>query len=94
MAGISFGQRTQFNFIDGNLNAQRYLDQILRPIAVSFIRCHHLIFQHDVARVCTQLLEAENVPVLPWPAYPPDMLLIEQVWDALDLHVPVPANME
>jgi hypothetical protein len=39
-----------------------------------FICHHHLMFQHDfarphVARICTQFLEAENVPVLPWPAY-------------------------
>uniref|UniRef100_A0AAZ3P5A2 Tc1-like transposase DDE domain-containing protein n=1 Tax=Oncorhynchus tshawytscha TaxID=74940 RepID=A0AAZ3P5A2_ONCTS len=60
------------------------------------------MFQHDntqphVARICTQFLEAENVPVLPWPAYSPDMSLIEHVWDALDRcvrqRVPVPANL-
>ena len=31
-AGISYGQRTQLHFIDGYLNAQRYCDEILRPI--------------------------------------------------------------
>jgi hypothetical protein len=45
---------------------------------MEFIPYHHLMFQHDnvrhhVTRICTQLLEAENVPVLPWPAYSPDM---------------------
>ena len=49
-----------------------------------------------VARICTQFLEA--VPVLPWPAYSPDMLPIEHVWDALDWHVrqqvPVPGNIQ
>jgi transposase len=49
-------------------------------------------FQHDnalphVARICTQFLEAENVPVLSWPAYSTDMSPIEHVWDALDRHV-------
>ena len=58
-AGISYGQRTQLHFINGNLNAQRYRDEILRPIVVSFISRHHLMFQHDnarphVARICTQ----------------------------------------
>jgi hypothetical protein len=79
-AGISYGQGTQLHFIDfiDNLNAQRYCDEILKPIVVPFIHRHHLMFQHDnaqphVARICTQFLEAENVPVLPWPAYPPDM---------------------
>lgn len=32
-----------------------------------------------VARICTQFLEAENVPVLAWPAYSPDMSRIELV---------------
>ena len=81
--GISYGQQTQLHFIDGNLTAQRYSDEILRP----FIRHHHLLFQHDNAwphtpKICTQFLEAENVPVLKWPAYSPDMSPIEHVWDA------------
>jgi hypothetical protein len=64
----------------------------LKPIVVPFICRHHLMFQHDngrphVARICTQFLEFENVSVLPWPAYSPDMSPIEHVWDALDLCV-------
>ncbi len=51
-----------------------------------------------VARICTQFLEAENIPVLAWPAYSPDMSPIKHVWDALDrrtqLRVPVPANIQ
>ncbi len=39
-AGICYGQRTQVHFIDGILNAQRYRDEILRPIVVSFIHDH------------------------------------------------------
>ncbi len=63
-----YGQRTQVHFIDGILNAQRYRDEILRPIVVPFIHDHHLMLQHDnarphVARICTQFLEAENIPV-------------------------------
>ncbi len=102
-AGICYGQRTQVHFIDGILNAQRYRDEILRPIVVPFIHDHHLMLQHDnawphVARVCTQFMEAENIPVLVWPAYSPDMSPIEHVWDALDRsirqRVPVPANIQ
>ncbi len=61
------------------------------------------MLQHDnarphVARICIQFLEAENIPVLAWPAYSPDMSLIKQVWDALDQciqqRVPVPANIQ
>ena len=77
-ADISYRQRTQMHFIIGNLNAQIYHDEILRPIVVPFIRRHHLMLEHDserphVARICTQFLEAENGLVLSWPAYPPDM---------------------
>ncbi len=66
--GICYGQRTQVHFIDGILNAQRYHDEILRPIVVPFIHDHHLMLQHDnawphVARICTQFLETENIPV-------------------------------
>ncbi|KAL0153689.1 hypothetical protein M9458_051054 [Cirrhinus mrigala] len=85
------------------LMAQRNRDKILRPIVVPFIHDHHLMLQHDnarphVARICTQFLEAEYIPVLAWPAYSPDMSPIEHVWDALDRRirqrVPVPANIQ
>ncbi len=54
-AGVCIGQ---VHFIDGILNAQRYRDDILRPIVVPFIHDHHLMLQHDntrphVARICT-----------------------------------------
>ncbi len=88
--------------INGILNAQRYRDEILRSIVVPFIHEHHLMLLHDNARphdarICTQFLEAENIPVLAWPAYSPDMSPIEHVWDALDRrirqHVPVHADI-
>uniref|UniRef100_A0A8C6KD40 Tc1-like transposase DDE domain-containing protein n=1 Tax=Nothobranchius furzeri TaxID=105023 RepID=A0A8C6KD40_NOTFU len=60
-------------------------------------------FDHDRrsrnhARICTQFLEAENVPVLAWPAYSPDMSPVEHVWDVLDRRirqrVPIPNNIQ
>jgi hypothetical protein len=82
--GIGTDNETQLYFIDGNLNAQRYRDEILMPIIMPFNRCHHLRFQHynaqpHVSMICTQFLEAENDPVLPWLAYSPDMWPIEHV---------------
>ena len=47
--GINYALRTQLHFIDGNLNAQRYHDEILRPIVMSIICRHHLMFHHDDA---------------------------------------------
>ncbi len=63
--GVCYGQQIQVHFIDGILNAQRYRDEILRPIVLPFIHGHHLMSQHDnawphVARICTQFLEAEH----------------------------------
>ncbi len=91
-------------FIDGILNTPRHRDEILWPIVVPFIHNHHLMLQHDnawprLARICTLFLEAENIPVLVWPAYSLDMSPIEHVWDALDRRidrqrVPVPANIQ
>ncbi len=82
----------QVHFIDGILNAQRYRAEILRSIVVPFIHDHHLMLQHDnarshIARICTQFLEAESIPVLAWPAYSLDMSPIEHVWDALDRRI-------
>ncbi len=103
IAGTCYGQWTQVHFIDGILNAQRYHDEIQRPIVVPLIHDHHLMLQHDnarphVAKICTQFLEAENIPFLACPAYSPDMSPIEHVWDALDWRiwqlVPVPANIQ
>ncbi len=102
-ADVCYEQRTQVHFIDAILNAQRYRDEILRPIVVPFIHDHHLMLQHGsawphVARICTQFLEAENIPLLAWPSYSPDMSPIEHVWDNLDRRirqrVPVPANIQ
>ncbi len=46
-AGVCYGQRIQVYFIDGILNAQRYRDEVLRPIVVPFIHDNHLMLQHD-----------------------------------------------
>lgn len=42
--------------------------------------CHDAL--PHAARICTQYLEAENIPVLAWPASSLDMSQIEHVWDA------------
>ena len=72
------------------VGSQRYRDEILRPIVMQLINDHHFMLQHDNAqshgaRVCTQFLEAEHIPVPAWPAYSPDVSPIEHVWDALNM---------
>ena len=75
--------RTQLHFIDGNLKAQRYCEEILRPIDVPFsMKMHSPMSQGSLYNS--------------WkPAYSPDILPIEYVWDALDRQViPIPANIQ
>ena len=67
--GICHGHKTPLLFIDGNLTAVRYRDNVLT---------HNVTFQQDnakshVARICMDYLATNHVNVLPWPAYSPDI---------------------
>ena len=87
--GIMGRRKTSLIVVQGNLNAQGYINQILQPKAVSFLQRHGpAILMHDnarphVARICRQFLNRNNVNVLPWPAVSPDMNPIEHIWDYL-----------
>ena len=75
--------------VQGNLNAQGYINQILQPKAVPFLQRHGpAILMHEnarpnVARICRQFLNRNNVNVLPWPVVAPNMNPIEHIWDYL-----------
>ena len=67
-----YGRRkTNLIVVQGNLNAQGYINQILQPEAVPFLQRHGpAILMHDnarphVARICRQFLNRNNVNVLP-----------------------------
>ena len=88
--GISLNHRTPLVVINGNLTAQRYINEVLRPTVIPFFPRHQEvdIFQQNnarahSARVTTAFLNANNVRTLPWPAFSPDLSPIEHLWDQL-----------
>ena len=91
--GIMGGQKTRLIVIQGNLNAQRYINHVLNAEAIPFMqRNRPVVFQQDnvrphVARVTQARLAAANVNVMPWPAMSPDMNPLEHIWDELGRRV-------
>ncbi len=93
-ARICYGQRTQVHFIDGILNAQRWRDEILRPIVLPFIHDHHLMLQHDNAwpHVATsQFLHGQHTHRICHPLSMFGMLWIG-VYDSVFQFLPITSN--
>ena len=92
-------RKTNLIVVQGNLNAQGCINQILQPEALPFLQRHGpTILMHDnarphVARICRQFLNRNNDNVLPWPAVSPDMNPVEHIWDYLGRNVRASGNV-
>ncbi|GFU06190.1 transposable element Tcb2 transposase [Trichonephila clavipes] len=84
---VSYHRRCLQLRIEGNLNGNRYVCEVLEPEVVRFL---HSIpggtFQKDnahlhVARNVRDFCSAKHMQLLPWPVYSPDMSPIEHMWD-------------
>ena len=78
--------KTRLIVINGNINAQTYINDVIAVEALPFIQFHgpNVTFTHDnalahSAAITRQFLATNNVNVLDLPANSPDFNPIEQV---------------
>ena len=79
--GSSEQGKTDLIFIEGNLNARKYIDNVLEPAVVPFARQHadRFILMDDNARphrarIVDEYLSREHITRMnPWPACSPDL---------------------
>ncbi|GFV62396.1 transposable element Tcb1 transposase [Trichonephila clavipes] len=82
---IAYHGRSQLLRIVGNLNSTRTV--VLQPQAIPFLQgLPGAVFQQDnarphVAKTVKSYLDSQQVQLLPWPAYSPDMSPIGHEWD-------------
>ena len=80
------GNKTRLIIINGNINAQTYINDVLAVEALPFIQFHgpNVTFMHDNAHphsatITRQFLATNDVNGLDWPANSPNLSPIKQV---------------
>ncbi|UYV78657.1 hypothetical protein LAZ67_16002308 [Cordylochernes scorpioides] len=84
---IAYDSRSPLLRIQGTMTAQRYVDDVLRPVTFPYLQgVPNALYQQDNARPHTARISQQalqDVQMLPWPPYSPDLSPIEHVWDII-----------
>ncbi|UYV84616.1 K02A2.6-like, partial [Cordylochernes scorpioides] len=85
---IAYDSRSPLLRIQGTMTAQRYVDDVLRPVTLPYLQgVPNALYQQDNARPHTARISQQalqDVQMLPWPPYSPDLSPIEHVWDIIE----------
>ncbi|UYV71889.1 K02A2.6-like, partial [Cordylochernes scorpioides] len=83
---IAYDSRSHLLRIQGTMTAQRYVDDVLRPVTLPYLQgVPNALYQQDNARPHTARISQQalqDVQMLPWPPYS-DLSPIEHVWDII-----------
>ncbi|UYV83729.1 TXNRD1 [Cordylochernes scorpioides] len=83
----TYDSRSPLLRIQGTMTAQRYVDDVLRPVTLPYLQgVLNALYQQDNARPHTARISQQalqDVQMLPWPPYSPDLSPIEHVWDII-----------
>ncbi|UYV64260.1 hypothetical protein LAZ67_3000095, partial [Cordylochernes scorpioides] len=87
LGAIAYDSRSPLLPIQGTMTAQRYADDVLRPATLPYLQgVPNALYQQDNARPHTARISQQalqDVQMLPWPPYSPDLSPIEHVWDII-----------